>query len=187
MLTHNNKKVIRTKLERAIDKAIRHMGTVKDHEKYLALKIDALSAECCCVRCYPQTWTQIKDYCDTKVDDPDIYCIYVEKNNERFTIESTDGGPEFVIYLEEINNLDNLLNMMLDVIRIYVKNRPIERMFSMCKEYRIRKIFKDNGEEKNELIHTFLYPLNEESIKEIYDILKNTIKEEIDKKVLNRA
>jgi len=87
------------KLEKSIDRAISLLKTPKEYEKYISIKLSPPSG-CCCSDCLPETWQAVNEFitpCGPVGHEGDAL---IEKDGNRFVLESHEGGPEIIFLFE---------------------------------------------------------------------------------------
>jgi len=73
-------------LETSLDRAICLLGTPKDDDNYVSIKIKPAKGGCCCFHCWPNTWAGINEYispCGPIEDEGDVL-IEKKKRKIRF-------------------------------------------------------------------------------------------------------
>lgn len=108
-------------LRNSIDRAINLMHTPSKYEKYISIKISPIPRQCCCFRCWPNTWAQINKYISPRGPIEDEGDILIGKNNNMFVLECHESGPEIIIFLG-LNLASNIIaKYITDLIGAFIK------------------------------------------------------------------
>lgn len=113
------------KLLGSIDRAITLLKTPKEYEKYISIKLSPPSG-CCCSDCWPETWHKINQTiapCGPVGHEGDAL---IEKNGNKFVLESHESGPEIIVYFALATASVTLVKSIIDLIATIIKSLSSE-------------------------------------------------------------
>lgn len=163
------------KLLRSMDRAITLLKTPKEYEKYISIKLSPPSG-CCCSDCWPETWHKINQTiapCGPVGHEGDAL---IEKNGNKFVLESHESGPEIIVYLALGTAAIVLLKSVIELVTTIIKALSTE---SRKQPSRIkitkRQIIKGKIEEEN--LMEIDIPISKDIEKQVEEKIKNLINE----------
>jgi hypothetical protein len=159
-------------LKYSIDRAVSLLKTPHDYENYISIKIRPVERGCCCFHCWPRTWDSINDYispCGPLLDEGDVL---IDKNNEKFVLECHESGPEIIVYLGVTTASLLLIKSVIDLITTLLKALQNERRNPPGAFEIIRRRQIDGKIDEEEIMKITL-PLDEDTINELNDNIKN--------------
>jgi len=107
-------------MQKSIDRAIALLGTPKEYEKYISIKLSPPSG-CCCSHCWPFTWQKINETIAPSGPVEHEGDSLIEKDESEFVLESHESGPEIIIYLALATASATLAKSVIDLITTIVK------------------------------------------------------------------
>jgi len=168
------------KLEKSIDRAISLLKTPKEYEKYISIKLSPPSG-CCCSDCLPETWQAVNEFitpCGPVGHEGDAL---IEKDGNRFVLESHEGGPEIIFLFELIKKSADCLKSIIELITVFVKACSQEKRKQLTRiKISKRQIIKGKIEEEN-MIEIDI-PISKDTQKQFEGIIKRTINKNHNKK-----
>lgn len=113
------------KLRKSIDRAIFLLKTPTGYERYISIKLSPPSG-CCCCHCWPETWHKINNAiapCGPVGHEGDAL---IEKNGNKFVLESHESGPEIIVYFALATVSATLAKSVVDLITTIIKGLSSE-------------------------------------------------------------
>lgn len=137
------------KLHNSIDRAINLLATPKQYDKYISIKLSPPSG-CCCSHCWPKTWQIINQAiapCGPVEHEGDAL---IEKDGDRFVLESHESGPEIILYLALVTASLTVTKSVIDLVNTIIKGLSKEKRKQPARlKITKRQIIKGKIEEEN--------------------------------------
>lgn len=114
---------MKAKLETSIERAIVLLGTARDYEHYLCLKIAPAGGGCCCFHCWPHTWQKVNRTIQPFGPLEDEGDALIDTGDGRFVLECHESGPEIVIYVGAATAGILLIKAVVELITTIIKSK----------------------------------------------------------------
>jgi len=151
------------------------MGTPKNYEDYISIKITPVPRNCCCFHCWPETWHVVNRHicpCGPLEDEGDAL---IHADGEKYVLQCHESGPEIIIYFGLATASILLLKSVVELIVTLLKALQGEERRKPDR-IKIAKRLQIRGKvEVEELIEVDL-PVSDDVQKKIDDVLKEHLK-----------
>jgi len=166
---------IMVSLKRNLDTAIRLLGTPKNYEDYISIKISPVNGGCCCFDHWSGTWTEINEQISPSGPIKNEGAVLIEKKNERFVLECHESGPEIIIYLGLGTASIVLVKSVVDLITTILKSRQ-KREFQGTAKFKITSCRLVNSETEDEISTEINLPLSNEVVESLNVVIANLLR-----------
>ena len=165
------------RIENSVKRAKTLLNTPLDYNKYLLIKLTLEPFSCHALHHWPNTWKQINKYIYPSQPIADEGDALIERDENKFVLESHESGPEIIVYIGLANKLAELFKSIIDLAITIIKGFSDERRKQITHIKIIkRRVIEGTIEENVMEIEIPLSKKAEKSLEEkIYKLLNKNI------------
>ena len=129
------------------------LGTSKEYNDYVSIKLSLLPSGCCCSSCLPETWRIINQFIAPYGPVEHEGDALIENGINKFVLESHESGLEIIALIDLIKKSSDCLKSIIQLIVIAIKaffSQEKRRQSVRIKILR-RQIIKGMVEEENSI------------------------------------
>lgn len=158
-------------MEKSVDRAIKLMGTPREYDKYISIKLSPPSG-CCCSHCWPETWRAINSFISPFGPVDHEGDAVIGAGEDKYVLESHESGPEIIVYFALATASTTLLKSVIDLITAFVRGLSHEHR-TRHPSIRISKRQLVKGKIEEESVMEIDIPVSKDTQKQIEERIRN--------------